>query len=115
MLTPATNEKLAAGYRSLLVAQEDGTAPPPGHVSLADYARHSGVSEETVRRIEQSGIARLRAGCALLGITPEQLRGYLARTQTTFPAGRTDTADMKTGTDQAPAHRAPTPAPHGDT
>lgn len=59
MLRPITAAKLDQGLAKLAMDQLEGTAPPPGQVSLADIARRAGLSEKCILDFERITLAKV--------------------------------------------------------
>jgi len=82
-MTPRIADALDTALASLRADQERGIAPPPGAVTQAEIARRAGLSEASIRNIEQVAIAKLAAGLLRQGDLPPRvtaaLRNYLSR------------------------------------
>lgn len=68
MLTDITAAKVDHGLARLAKEQLEGSAPPPGEVSIADLATRSGVSEATIQKIERMALSKVAAGLMARGL-----------------------------------------------
>lgn len=73
--------EIDSGLAALRAAQARGEAPPPG-MSRADLARHAGLSEATIRRIEATFRARLAAALLSDESTPVSIARLVSRSLT---------------------------------